>query len=60
MLLSFSKKQDLERVTFCEQKAFPLKLPLQKNFKYLKLILKLGKFNSIGGVLNRHFDASRD
>ena len=48
MLLSSSENQDLERVTFCEQKAFPLKLPLQKNFEYLKLSLKFKELNSIG------------
>jgi hypothetical protein len=33
---------------FCEQKAFPLKIPLQKNFEYLKLSLKFKELNSIG------------
>ena len=34
--IKFLENQDLERDTFCEQKAFPLKLSLQKNFKHLE------------------------
>ena len=32
--IKFLENYDLERATFCEQKAFPLKLPLQKNFDH--------------------------
>ena len=35
--IKFLENQDLERATFCEQKGFPIKLPLQKNFKYFVL-----------------------
>ena len=41
--VKFLENHDLERATFCEQKAFPLKLPLQKNFKLLVLSLKFGE-----------------
>ena len=46
--IKFLETYDLERAAFCEQKAFPLKLPLQKDFKYLGLSLKLEGLNSIG------------
>ena len=39
--IKFLENEDLEGVTFCEQKGFPLKLPLQKNFKHLVLSLKV-------------------
>jgi hypothetical protein len=35
--IEFLENQNLEWATFCEQKGFPLKLPLQKNFNHLKL-----------------------